>query len=85
VQVVNFTQLATALSVYPNPVTSTINFNKNFAAGSTLQIINNIGQVVEKSLFSGNRYHPKAQLKGMYKLVVVEANYNRFTINILAQ
>jgi hypothetical protein len=85
VQVVSFSQLTNALSVYPNPVISTINFNKNFAAGTTLQIINTIGQVVEKSVFSGNRYQPKIQLKGMYKVVILEANNNRFTATILAQ
>ncbi|MBC7652179.1 MAG: hypothetical protein H7101_10565 [Deinococcales bacterium] len=85
VQVVNFSQLTMALSVYPNPVVSTINFNKNFAAGTMLQIINTIGQVVENSVFSGNRYQPKTQLKGMYKLVIVDANANRFIANIFVQ
>ncbi|MBC7652184.1 MAG: hypothetical protein H7101_10590, partial [Deinococcales bacterium] len=85
VQVVNFSQLTTTLSVYPNPVVSTINFNKNFAAGTMLQIVNTIGQVVEKSVFSGNRYQPKTQLKGMYKLVIVDANANRFIANIFVQ
>ena len=85
VQVVNFSQLTTALSVYPNPVVSAINFNKNFAAGTTLQIINSIGQVVEKSVFSGNKYQPKTQLKGMCKIVITGANNNRSITNIVVQ
>ena len=84
-QLVNFNQLQTALTVYPNPVISTINFNKNFAAGTTLQIVNSMGQVVESTLFSGNRYQLKTQLKGMYKVIVIEAHTNHFTTNILAQ
>ena len=85
VQVVNFSQLTTALSVYPNPVISTINFNKNFAAGTTLQIVNTIGQVVENSVFGGNRYQPKTQLKGMFKVVIVESNNSRTITNIIVQ
>ncbi len=85
VQVVNFSQLATTLSVYPNPVISTINFNKNFAAGTTIQIINTIGQIVENSVITGNRYQPKTQLKGMYKVVVIEQNGLRSVANILVQ
>ena len=85
VQVVNFNQLQTALTVYPNPVVTTINFNKNFTAGTTLQIINSMGQVVENSAFTGNRYQPKTPLKGMYKVVIVEANNNRSIVCIIAQ
>lgn len=85
VQVVNFSQLITALSVYPNPVISAINFNKNFAAGTTLQIVNSVGQVVENSVFGGNRYQPKAPLKGMYKIVIVDINNSRFAVNVLVQ
>jgi hypothetical protein len=85
VQVVNFNNLVTTLSVYPNPVISTINFNKNFASGTSLQIINSVGQVVEKSVFNGNRYQPKAQLKGMYQVVITEGGNKRFIANILFQ
>ena len=71
--------------MYPNPVVSTINFNKNFAAGTMLQIVNTIGQVVENSVFSGNRYQPKTQLKGMFKVVIVESNNSRTITNIIVQ
>lgn len=83
VQVVSFNNIIATLSVYPNPIVSTINFNKNFAAGTTLQIVNSIGQVVENNKFSGNRYQPKAQLKGSYQVLVVEANNQRYSANIL--
>lgn len=85
VQVVSFNNLITTLSVYPNPVISAINFNKNFAAGTTLQIVNSMGQVVENSVFTGNRYQPKAQLKGRYQVVITEVNNQRHTISILFQ
>ena len=85
VQVVNFSQLTTALSVYPNPVVSTINFNKSFAAGTMLQIVNTNGQVVENSVFGGNRYLPKTQLKCMYKIIIVESNNSRSITNIVIQ
>ncbi len=73
VQSVNINQLQTTLSIYPNPVVSTISFNKNFAAGTTIQIINTIGQVVEQAIFSGNQYQPKTKLKGLYRLVIKTA------------
>lgn len=74
VQAVTINQLQTALSIYPNPVVSTISFNRNFAAGTTLQIINAVGQVVEQSVFSGNQYKPKTTLKGVYRLAIKTAS-----------
>ncbi len=85
VQVASFNNIVATLSVYPNPVISTVNFNKNFAAGTTLQIVNSIGQVVENSVFGGNRYQPKAQLKGRYQVIITEGGNNRYVANILFQ
>jgi hypothetical protein len=44
-----------------------------------------MGQVVENSMFTGNRYLPKAQLKGKYQLVITETNNQRHTASILFQ
>ena len=74
VQAVNFDPLKKAISVYPNPVVATINFNKTFAPGTTIQIINGIGQVVDQDKFAGNQYHPKNTGSGLYKVVITEHN-----------
>jgi len=84
VQAVTINQLQTALSIYPNPVVSNIRFNTNFAAGTTIQIINTIGQVVEQAVFSGNQYKPKITLKGVYRLVI-KSNGNTIVASITTQ
>jgi hypothetical protein len=70
VQTVTINQLSATLKIYPNPVVSNINFNRNFDAGTTLQIINISGQVVEQAVFSGNQYKLKTRVKGMYRILI---------------
>ena len=83
-QAITINQLQTALIIYPNPVVSSISFNKNFSAGATIQIINAVGQVVEQAVFSGNQYQPKTKLKGVYRLVI-KSDAEIISVSITAQ
>ncbi len=72
VKLVKFDLLQQEITVFPNPVQSALNFNKQFATGTTINIFNSLGQLVEKSTFSGNRFVPKKLKSGIYKLEIAE-------------
>ena len=82
VKLVSFGGVQKDVSVYPNPVVSIINFNKNFAAGSSIQIINQLGQVVQQATFSGKTYQPKKLSTGLYQLIITENNSKRYLLQV---
>ena len=82
VKLVNFGETQQEVSVYPNPVISIINFNKTFAAGTGIQIINQLGQAVQQATFSGNTYQPKKLPAGWYQLIITEKDSRSYLLKV---
>ena len=86
IKMVAFNGKEMLVTVYPNPIVNSINFSKFFIPGTSIQIINSNGAIIEQGFINGNSYKPKQLVTGMYKVVVIEKNSNSiFTNNILVQ